>query len=66
MGEWRRAEISYLQPYDVVCRLCGQLVPGRYWSEPAEGEDLVFCNSQHAEKYVSYWLPRYGEQAVVR
>jgi hypothetical protein len=64
MGEWKRSEIGYLEPYRTVCVLCGQLVPGRYWSEHVAGEDRVFCNADHAARYVSYWLPRYGPDAA--
>ncbi len=61
MGEWRPSEISYLEPCKVVCELCGQLVPGRFWLEDIEGAERVFCNTDHARKYVSYWHPRYGD-----
>ena len=56
MGEWRTEPIGYLQPYEVVCALCGQLVPGRHWVE----DERAFCSSRHAQLYRSYWLPRYG------
>jgi hypothetical protein len=64
MGEWRSNEISYLEPHRVVCELCGQLVPGRHWIEQVDGVERVFCNPQHAEKYVSYWLPRHGAKVA--
>ena len=60
MGEWRRSEVGYLEPYDVVCALCGQLVPARVWYELIGTEELRFCSPDHADKYQSYWLPRYG------
>jgi hypothetical protein len=60
MGEWRQSPIGYLEPYNVVCDLCGQLVPGRCWTEAIDGSERVFCNPRHAELYESYWLPRYG------
>jgi hypothetical protein len=66
MGEWRISEVGYLEPYHVVCELCGQLVPGRYWLERVAGSDRIFCDAGHAERYQTYWLPRYaaagGEQ----
>jgi hypothetical protein len=64
MGEWRSNEISYLEPHRVVCELCGQLVPGRHWVQQIDGADRVFCNPQHAEKYISYWVPRYGAKVA--
>jgi hypothetical protein len=60
MGEWRESEVGYLEPYDIVCALCGQLVPGRFWQETIDGDELRFCNADHAGKYRTYWLPRYG------
>lgn len=60
MGEWRRSEVGYLEPYHVVCALCGQLVPGRYWLEKVANADHVFCSPRHAELYATYWLPRYS------
>jgi hypothetical protein len=63
MGEWKRSEIGYLEPYSTACALCGQLVPGRYWSERVEGVEHVFCDPDHAARYESYWLPRYGNAA---
>jgi hypothetical protein len=59
MGEWRTSAIGYLEPYHVVCDLCGQLVPGRFWHATVEGVDHVFCNPDHAGRYETYWLPRY-------
>jgi hypothetical protein len=64
MGEWRPSEISYLEPCKVICELCGQLVPARFWSEETAGAQRVFCNPDHARKYESYWLPLYGQDAV--
>jgi hypothetical protein len=66
MGEWRHSEVGYLQPYRVVCELCGQLVPGRYWQQFAAGEERIFCDPDHAAKYESYWLPRHGHQEAAR
>jgi hypothetical protein len=66
MGEWRESEIGYLEPYRVVCELCGQLVPGRYWLQTAAGASRVFCNPDHAAKYESYWLPRHGQEEALR
>jgi hypothetical protein len=66
MGEWRDSEIGYLHPYRVVCELCGQLVPGRYWVELVAGEQRIFCSPDHAAKYERYWLPRHGAQAASR
>jgi len=60
MGEWRRAETGYLKASRIHCELCGQLIPGRYWVEVVEGSERTFCSPEHEEKYVSYWLPRYG------
>jgi hypothetical protein len=60
MGEWKQSEISYLKVYRLHCDLCGQLVPGRYWSAEVDGEERRFCNPEHEHKYRSYWLPRYG------
>ena len=60
MGEWHSSPVGYLEPYHVVCELCGQLVPGRYWAETVGGAERIFCNARHAELYESYWLPRYG------
>jgi hypothetical protein len=64
MGEWRTEPIGYLKPYDVVCELCGQLVPGRYWTEQVAGADRRFCDPGHAELYRTYWLPRHGRDMV--
>jgi hypothetical protein len=60
MGEWRQAEIGYLKVNRTHCDLCGQLIPGRYWVTEIEGADRAFCTLEHEEKYVSYWIPRYG------
>jgi hypothetical protein len=61
MGEWKRAEIGYLKPNTTCCELCGQLIAGRYWEAESAGAPRVFCSPAHEEKYVSYWLPRYGK-----
>ena len=63
MGEWQARAIGYLKPYDTVCKLCGQLVPARVWVDDIEGEAMEFCSPDHAQRYVSYWLPRYSERA---
>ena len=60
MGEWQPSPVGYLEPHRVVCELCGQLVPGRYWLQTVGDVDHVFCNPDHAEMYETYWLPRYG------
>lgn len=59
IGEWQHTDVGYLEPYHVVCDLCGQLVPGRHWVQSVEGSDHVFCNPRHAELYETYWVPRY-------
>jgi hypothetical protein len=61
MGEWRTEPIGYLKPYDVVCALCGQLVPGRHWVAAVDETERTFCDPRHAELYGSYWLPRHGD-----
>jgi hypothetical protein len=65
MGDWQTKAIGYLEPYDVVCALCGQLVPGRHWVEDVDGAQRTFCDPRHADLYESYWLPRYGGRATV-
>ena len=61
MGEWCQSPIGYLEPYNTVCELCGQLVPGRYWRESVGGAERIFCSPDHAEKYETYWIPQYGQ-----
>lgn len=58
---WKVAEISYLRPHDVVCALCGQLIPGRYWEERVGGERRSFCDPDHAERYATHWLASKGK-----
>jgi hypothetical protein len=48
-GDWQR------QP-DCHCTLCGRLLIRRHLVE----DDRVFCDSDCAGLYRSYWLPRYG------
>ncbi len=64
MGEWRTAEISYLRTYRLNCDLCGQLVPGKYWSAEGDDRELQFCSPAHEQLYHSYWLPLYGPRIV--
>jgi hypothetical protein len=64
MGKWRQAKIGYLKPNRTHCELCGQLIPGRYWVAAVEGVERVFCSPDHEQKYLDYWLPRYGPGAV--
>jgi hypothetical protein len=65
MGEWRLGEIGYLKANRTYCDLCGQLMPGRYWTAEIDGEELLFCSPAHEEKYRTYWLPRYrGTEAM--
>ncbi|HEX4009421.1 MAG TPA: hypothetical protein VHX62_05415 [Solirubrobacteraceae bacterium] len=52
--------MGYLEPYRVVCELCGQLVPGRYWLDTIASRDRIFCSPDHAARYETYWLPLYG------
>lgn len=60
---WRTAEISYLRPYDIVCALCGQLVPGRYWEAEADGELRRFCSPDHADRFETYRPMKHGTEA---
>ena len=64
MDEWQESPIGYMEPYSVVCDLCGQLVPGRYWAADVNGSDHIFCNPRHAELYETYWLPLHGQNAA--
>lgn len=61
MGEWKRVELSYLKANRTACELCGQPLPGRYWQADVEGKVRIFCGPAHEEKYLTYWLPRYGQ-----
>jgi hypothetical protein len=64
MGEWATSEISYLRANRLHCDLCGQPLAGRYWATVIEGVgEKAFCDPGHAQKYVDYWLPRYGANA---
>jgi hypothetical protein len=65
MGSWRTEEIGYLKGSRKHCDLCGQLIPGRYWIAEVEGHERVFCAPEHEQKFVSYWLPRYGGERSV-
>ena len=60
MGEWREMEISYLKANRAACDLCGHPIARRYWSAEIAGEPRVFCSPEHEQKYLTYWLPRYG------
>jgi hypothetical protein len=62
-GEWRRASVGYLRPHSLRCALCGQLLPGRYWSDSV---GKTFCGLDHECLYRSYWIPRYGASAQGR
>lgn len=64
MGEWRKAEISYLKANRTHCELCGQPLPGRFWAAEVEERRRIFCSPEHEEKFVSYWLPRHGRAKV--
>jgi hypothetical protein len=64
VGEWRRADISYLKVHGTFCNLCGQPLPGRFWAVELKGQEQVFCSPEHEEKFISYWLRRYGHTAV--
>jgi hypothetical protein len=66
MGEWAVNEISYLRANRLHCDLCGQPIAGRYWRAVIEGVgEKAFCDPGHEQKYVDYWLPRYGRKAAV-
>ena len=43
MGEWRESKVGYLERYDVVCALCGQLVPGRFCRRRSTGTSCGFA-----------------------
>lgn len=60
MGEWRTAEISYLQANRNACDLCGRPIAGRYWSAEVNGESMMYCSPEHEALYHDYWLPRHG------
>jgi hypothetical protein len=64
VGEWAVNEIGYLRPNRLHCDLCGQPIAGRYWRAEVQGVQRAFCNPAHEQKFVDYWLPRYGEKAV--
>lgn len=63
MGEWQHAEMGYLRPNRLCCRLCGQPIAGRHWVADVDGERHAFCDPAHEETYRTYWLPRYGGKA---
>lgn len=60
MGDWRHVDISYLRANRTHCSLCGQLLGGRAWYAEVEGTERVFCSPDHEQRYLTYWLPRYG------
>jgi len=64
MGEWKLNEISYLKANRAACELCGHPIARRYWAAEFGGVERMFCSQAHEQLYQSYWLPRYGQQAV--
>jgi len=60
VGEWATNEISYLRPNRLHCDLCGRPIVGRYWVTEIDAGRRAFCEPGHEQRYIDYWLPRYG------
>ncbi len=61
-GSWVAPPVSYVEPLRLSCAFCGRPIARRYWSAAPKGDTLIFCNPEHAELYVSYWLPVHGKK----
>ncbi len=59
-GEWITPAVSYVEPKRLFCALCGRPIARRYWRASPAGEPLTFCEPAHADLYLTYWLPAYG------
>jgi hypothetical protein len=65
VGEWATNEIGYLRANRLHCDLCGQPLAGKYWTAAVDGvAEKAFCDPAHEQKYLDYWLPRYGGRAA--
>ena len=60
MGEWRLRKQALFEPYILSCRLCGKMIPRRYWHALDRDVELSFCDPECEQIYRTYWLPRYG------
>ena len=56
MGEWKRAEISYLKANRNACDLCGHPIAIRYWGAEVDGEAKMFCSPEHEQLYHAHQL----------
>lgn len=63
-GRWVEIVRAWHDASLTQCAFCGRLVPRRGWQVEAEGRLLVFCNDGCAERYWTYWYPRYGGAAL--
>lgn len=62
-GRWVEAPISYVDPTRISCDLCGRPIARRYWQERIDGAMHSFCEQSHAELFVTYWLPTWGQDS---
>jgi hypothetical protein len=61
VGAWSEAEVPWYETRIVNCVFCGKMIPRRVWLATHGGRELAFCGPACEERYVRYWLPRYGE-----
>jgi hypothetical protein len=64
-GQWITPTVSYVEPKRLFCAFCGRPIARRYWLAAPAGEPLRFCEPAHAELYLTYWLPTYGQSSAV-
>jgi hypothetical protein len=59
-GRWITPSVSYVEPKRLFCALSGRPIARRYWQQTIDGKTLNFCDPEHAQLYIDYWLPTYG------
>jgi hypothetical protein len=64
VGKWIEIQRAWHDTAVTNCALCGRLVPRRIWLVEIDGRELPFCNEECEGLYRSYWLPKYGGDAL--
>ncbi len=62
---WITPRVSYVNPARIHCRFCGSPIPRRYWFVGEAANSGFFCNPEHAEMFLSYSIPIWGNEMVV-
>lgn len=59
---WVVPGVSYVNPARIHCRFCGSPIPRRYWRVNIGLHAGLYCNSEHAEMFLTYTVPTWGTE----